>query len=97
MESGAYEARSLDHPERTAVVELDGRPAGRMVREAIVAFIAAFWAEHGYAPAVREIGAAVGPLGVSPTHRHLVLLAEAGRIAFSPSKQRSIRVVEASQ
>ncbi len=92
MESGSYEVRSLDH-EGTALVVLAGRPAGRLRRAAIVAFIAEHWAEQGYAPTLREILAAVGLRSISSAHRHLQLLEEAGRVAAAPGIPRSIRVV----
>lgn len=89
-ESGTYEVRSLDHPERTAVLYLTGSPR----RDAILRFVGDFWHGHGYAPSVREIAAGVGLRSISSTHRHLTLLAGAGQIAYESSTARSIRVVE---
>jgi len=88
--AGSYEVRSLDHPERTAVVYLSGSPR----RDAILRFIGDFWYGHGYAPTVREIGVGVGLHSISSTHRHLALLEDAGRIARERETARSIRVVE---
>lgn len=93
MLSGTYEARNLD-TSATVTVELEGRPGGRLVRERIVAFIAEFWADHGYAPSLRDVAEAVGERSVSPVFFHLRLLAAAGRVAYAPGKSRSLRVVQ---
>lgn len=93
MLPGSYEVRSLDRP-GTSTVELWGWPSGRLAREAIVAFIAGYWSEHGWAPTTREVAEAVGLRSTGSVHGHLKLLAAAGRVWFEPSTPRSLRVVK---
>lgn len=97
MQSGSYLVRSLDHPERTAVVYVpDSSPDLRQGRRpAIVAFIADYNAQHGYGPSLREIGAAVGLRSSASVIHHLKVLTTSGRIAErDPGSLRTIRLVK---
>jgi len=69
---------------------------GKVRREAIVTAIAAYWGEHGYAPSVREVAAAVGVASSGSLHGHLAALRAAGRISWRVGATRTLRVVEES-
>lgn len=92
MLPGTYEARSLD-TSAVATVPLYGYASGRLARERIVAFAAEYWAEHGWAPTMREVAAAVGLRHASSVKVHLDLLAAAGRVRYEQHTARSLRVV----
>lgn len=63
-------------------------------RQAILDFIQGYVATHGYAPSVREIGAAVGLSSVSSVHAQLDALERAGRIARRRGSPRALRVID---
>lgn len=63
--------------------------------EAILAAIRDYTADHGYAPAVRDLQAACGHSSTSVTAHWLKQLKRAGRITWEPHVARSIRLVEA--
>lgn len=93
MLPGTYEARSLDTG-ATAVVELEGYPGGRLKREAIVAFVADYWARRGWAPSLTEVAAAAGLARPSAVRYHLAFLVADGRVAVDYHRPRSLRVVQ---
>jgi SOS-response transcriptional repressor LexA len=66
------------------------RARGRMQRQLALDFIADYIAEHGWAPTVREIAAAL-ETDVSTAHGHIRILAEDGRIVKGTGP-RMIRV-----
>ena len=53
---------------------------GERRRERIVTYVSAFYSEHGYAPSITLIGAAVGLSSTSTTHAHLQRLVASGRL-----------------
>lgn len=59
-------------------------------QEEIQAYIEQFVAENGYAPSVREIGAAVGLRSTASVSYHLNQLQEKGLLSFEPGKKRAI-------
>lgn len=63
-------------------------------QEEIYAFLQEFRAAHGYAPTVREIGAAVGLRSTASVHHHLAALRAAGRIDYPAEKKRAISLPE---
>ena len=65
-------------------------------QQRIYDFIQDFSSQHGYAPSVREIGAAVGLKSPSTVHFHLKGLEEAGMITKAEGKTRSISLTGAS-
>lgn len=56
------------------------------IREAVMA--------RGYAPSIREIGEAIGLSSSSTVHSHLRTLETKGRIRRSPSRPRSIELLD---
>lgn len=60
----------------------------------VLAFVGDYTAARGYPPSLREIGDAVGLRSTSAVHRHLRLLAKAGRIERTPNVSRGLRIVE---
>ena len=60
----------------------------------ILAFLRTFSAEHGYAPSVREICAAVGLRSTASVHYHLAELKRTGQIDMDENKNRTISVSE---
>ena len=62
-------------------------------QEAILDFIKDQLQKHGYPPAVREIGAAVGLSSSSTVHAHLNQLEIKGYIRRDPTKPRAIEVL----
>ena len=65
-------------------------------QQRIYDFIQDFSSQHGYAPSVREIGAAVGLKSPSTVHFHLKGLEEAGMVTKAEGKARSISLTGAS-
>jgi repressor LexA len=63
-------------------------------QSAIVAFIRAHVAEHGYPPTVRDIAAAVGLVSPSSVAYQLAQLVELGAIRRDPDRPRAIVVVD---
>lgn len=63
-------------------------------QRAIVAFIRAHVAEHGYPPTVRDIGAAVGLVSPSSVAYQLAQLAELGAIRRDPDRPRALVVLD---
>ena len=59
-------------------------------REQILEFLTRFVNEHGYAPTVREICAAVGLQSTATVHYHLNALREDGLISMDEMKKRAI-------
>ena len=66
-------------------------PARRL---AILAYIGRHQAEHGFAPSVRELTAAVGLASTSATHSHLVTLRYAGLVDYEPLFARSLHLTQ---
>lgn len=62
-------------------------------QRAILDFIVSAVEEHGYPPAVREIGDAVGLSSPSTVHAHLIALEEKGYLRRDPTKPRAIEVM----
>ena len=59
-------------------------------QEEILQYIDAFMAENGYAPSVREIGAAVGLRSTASVSYHLAQLQSQGLLSFAAGKKRAI-------
>jgi repressor LexA len=66
---------------------------GEQRRVAIMAFLRAYHAEHGWAPTVQEIADAVGLVSPNSTRNHLLKLAEDGYIKTEPRQARAIALV----
>ena len=62
-------------------------------QEEILTFIKKYIVKHGYPPATREIGAAVGLNSPATVHVHLKHLADMGLIRKTSSKFRTIEVI----
>ena len=60
----------------------------------ILEFLRRFSAEHGYAPSIREICAAVGLRSTASVHYHLAELKRTGQIEMGENKNRTISVSE---
>lgn len=60
----------------------------------MLAFIAAFIAEHGYSPTVREIGKAFGLKSTNAVADYLHSMNIKGAITYEAGKARTIRVVQ---
>ena len=60
----------------------------------ILEFVNRFVQENGYAPTVREIGAAVGLRSPSTVHYQLARLREQGQLTGDPSKSRAVTLAE---
>lgn len=58
----------------------------------IVAEIRDFTQHYGYAPTIRELAERVGLASTSAVHHHLRALAKAGRITYTPTTARSLRI-----
>jgi hypothetical protein len=69
------------------------RARGARTRDAVLAFVAAFCAEHHYGPSYAEIAAAVGIHWGSVPYPVNLLIAE-GRLVREAGIARSLRVVE---
>ncbi len=67
---------------------------GMRTQQKIYDYILEYRHKNGITPTVREICAAVGLHSTSAVHAHLKSLEQQGRIARTPSKQRSIVVSE---
>lgn len=59
----------------------------------VLAFIVAFVTEHGYAPSLREIAAAIGTRSTNGITDHLNALERKGRISRDDVKSRALRVL----
>ena len=66
-----------------------GRSSGK--QQEILDYINRFFGENGYAPSVREIGAAVGLRSTASVSYHLTQLQEKGLLSGAAGKKRSIR------
>ncbi len=62
-------------------------------QEDVLDYIKKYIVEHGYPPATREIGAALGLSSPATVHTHLKKLEDAGYIKKTNSKFRTIEVV----
>lgn len=67
---------------------------GDLRRDAIMAFIADFWATHEYGPSMREIATGVGLNQASSAAYQVRILLEAGCLRHVEGIARTIRVVE---
>ena len=65
-----------------------GRSSGK--QQEILDYINQFFGENGYAPSVREIGAAVGLRSTASVSYHLTQLQEKGLLSGAAGKKRSI-------
>lgn len=65
---------------------------GRDRRDAMIAFIEVYQAEHGYPPSIRDIGDSVGLCSSSTVWSHLKRLERDGRILRDPNKPRCIEL-----
>lgn len=63
---------------------------------AVYRFIAAYQAEHGYGPSLRDIAAGVGLSTAQSVHHHIDILAARGSITRTPGIARSIRIAKAA-
>ncbi len=70
-----------------------GRSSGK--QQEILDYIHRFLGENGYAPSVREIGAAVGLRSTASVSYHLTQLQEKGLLSGDAGKKRSIRALGA--
>ena len=68
-------------------MELTGR------QQEIWDFLVDYVGRHGYPPAVREIGAAVGLASPSTVHAHLANLERAGLLRRDPTKPRALELI----
>ncbi len=59
----------------------------------VLRFISTFMGANGYAPSIREIGAAVG-INEATTHHHLGKLAASGHITRVPGSPRAISLAD---
>ena len=62
-------------------------------QEEVLTYIKKYTVEHGYPPAIREIGAALGLSSPATVHSHLKKLEETGCIRKTNSKFRTIEVL----
>lgn len=62
-------------------------------QEDVLNYIKKYTVEHGYPPATREIGAALGLSSPATVHTHLKKLEEAGCIRKTDSKFRTIEIL----
>lgn len=63
------------------------------VRDAIVDYVSAFTATHGYSPSTREIGEWVGLRSTSTVQAHVDRLVDEGRLTHVPGVPRTLRAV----
>lgn len=71
-----------------------GMPDAPTGRQALVlAYIAAFTAERGYAPTLREVGEGLGIVSTNAVAQHVGYLRQKGRLIWEDGKQRTMRVV----
>lgn len=68
-------------------------PATDRQRE-IYKAIGRYWRDHGHAPSIREIGAAVGIGTANGVRNHLVAMRRKGYLTFDEGKARSIRLLK---
>ena len=68
------------------------RPKRIATDEQIVDAIRVFWEDNGYAPTVREVGAAVGIKSPSTIKYRFEQLREKGLVAYNDRIPRTIRV-----
>ena len=59
----------------------------------VLDYIKKYTAEHGYPPAIREIGAGLGLSSPATVHTHVKKLEEAGVIKTSSNKFRTIEIL----
>lgn len=62
-------------------------------QEEVLTYIKKYTVEHGYPPAIREIGAALGLSSPATVHTHLKKLEETGCIRKTNSKFRTIEIL----
>jgi len=62
-------------------------------QEEVLNYIKKYTVEHGYPPAIREIGAALGLSSPATVHTHLKKLEDAGCIRKATSKFRTIEIL----
>ncbi|HHH46180.1 MAG TPA: transcriptional repressor LexA [Thiotrichales bacterium] len=58
-------------------------------------FLRRYFAEHGHAPTLAEMGAALGIRSRGTVHRHVQALARAGAIRLVPGRKRGIALCDA--
>lgn len=63
----------------------------------VLAIIAKLHCQHGYAPTVREIGAALGISSSNASADHLKALRRKGLIVWTPRTARTIALTEAGR
>lgn len=68
------------------------RPKRIATDEQIVDAIRVFWEDNGYAPSIREVGAAVGIKSPSTIKYRFEQLREKGLVAYNDRIPRTIRV-----
>ncbi|MFE4514727.1 transcriptional repressor LexA [Kitasatospora sp. NPDC056783] len=66
-------------------------------QRAVLAFLESFLAEHGYPPAMREIGKAVGLSSTSSVSHQLRRLQDLGHIEHDPHRPRAYRLPAAAR
>lgn len=71
----------------------DTRPRLTRQQQAVLAFIVAHVAEHGYPPTVREIGREIELRSTSSVAHVLRMLEWKGYLVVEPGRPRAIRVV----
>ena len=67
---------------------------GEGSRREIMDFLRQFISEHGYSPSIREIVGGTGILSTSTVSFHLIKLQEQGKISFTPTLPRTVRVLD---
>jgi len=80
----------------TTTVTLDyGRPQSRITRRQaeVLAALATYQREHGYAPTVRELGRLTGIRSISGVAQHLATLERAGYIRRTPRLPRALTIL----
>lgn len=63
----------------------------------VLAAIARFRAERGYAPTVRELGALIGASSTNSTTGHLEALRRDGLVTWAPRSSRTLTLTEEGQ
>lgn len=64
-------------------------------QSAVLAYLTSYVAEHGYAPTIAEIGAALGMSSLATVHVHLARLERHGLIVRASGHPRGIEIVGA--
>lgn len=66
---------------------------GNVTRFRILRYIADHWAEHGYAPEVRDIASAISR-SLPAAYHHLCILRDSGLLIWQPKTARTYRLTD---